>query len=270
VVVPKENLLVGEGRGFEIAQGRLGPARLQHCMRLIGLSERALEMTIARAKSRVAFKTLLIQKATVRAVIAESRIDIESARLLTLRAAYLMDTVGHKKARAEIAMIKVVGPRTACTVIDRAIQIHGGAGLSNDFPLARWYTIARTLRIADGPDQVHLESIAALEINRLLSAKDSNSNNNKILREFQRAQADVVSLNPSSQELVLLYGLFQQATSGDNNKPEPPKTDVISAYLYQKWKSWQNRKGLSTTEAQKLYIEHVEGIKKDRLAKSKL
>nr|WP_202412471.1 acyl-CoA dehydrogenase [Halobacillus litoralis] len=166
VRVPKENIIWGEGKGFAIAQGRLGPGRIHHCMRLIGAAERALEDLCKRVQKREAFHRPLADQGVVREWIADSRIELEQARLLTLKAAYMMDTVGNKEAKTEIAMIKVVAPNMALKVIDRAIQAHGGAGVSDDFTLAAQWANSRTLRLADGPDEVHRRQIAKLELSK--------------------------------------------------------------------------------------------------------
>ena len=166
VRVPLSNIIAGPGRGFEIAQGRLGPGRIHHCMRAIGAAERGLKMLIERSLSRTAFRKQLADLGGNRDIIANARIDIEMARLLTLKAAYLMDTVGVFNAMTEISAIKVVAPNVAEKVMDAAIQIHGGGGVSNDFPLAALYGYARVLRLADGPDEVHRKLIARIEVNK--------------------------------------------------------------------------------------------------------
>ncbi len=166
VRVPASNILLGEGRGFEIAQGRLGPGRIHHCMRLTGLAERALELMCQRATKRVAFGRPVSDQGVTRERIAEARCMIDQSRLLTLKAAWMMDVAGNKTAKSEIAMIKVVAPQMACKVIDWAMQVHGGAGMCQDFPLAYFYTAARTLRFADGPDEVHRNAIAKMEIGK--------------------------------------------------------------------------------------------------------
>ena len=172
VRVPASNMLLGEGRGFEIAQGRLGPGRIHHCMRAIGAAERALDLLCKRANERVAFGSKLADKDVIREIIAESRIEIEQARLLTLHAAHKMDMEGAKAARKEIAMIKIAVPRVSLNVIDRAIQLFGGAGVTEDFPLAAHWANARTLRIVDGPDQVHLRDVGKLELREQLKKEE--------------------------------------------------------------------------------------------------
>jgi len=169
VRVPRANLLLGEGRGFEIGQGRLGPGRVHHCMRMIGTAERALELMTGRAQNRIAFGKKISEQGVVRQWISESRLAIEQARLLVLKTAWLMDEIGIKDARREIAMIKAVVPQMALKIIDRAIQTHGGGGVCQDFPLANFWIYARSLRLADGPDEVHLESVAKFELKKYIS-----------------------------------------------------------------------------------------------------
>jgi acyl-CoA dehydrogenase len=166
VIVPSSNILLGEGRGFEIAQGRLGPGRIHHCMRLIGLAERALELMCQRAKQRIAFGRPISDQGVTQERIAEARCKIDMARLLTLKAAWMMDVAGNRTAKAEIAMIKVAAPQMACQVIDWAMQVHGAGGMSQDFPLAYFYAVARGLRLADGPDEVHRSAIAKMELGK--------------------------------------------------------------------------------------------------------
>jgi len=171
VRVPVSGILLGEGRGFEIAQGRLGPGRIHHCMRLVGVAERALELMCKRSLLRVTFGRAVADRTVTQERIAEARITIDTARLLTLKAAYMMDTVGNKVAKAEIAMIKVLAPNVACQVIDWAMQAHGGAGMCDDFPLAHMYAHSRTLRFADGPDEVHRNAIAKLELGKHMAPR---------------------------------------------------------------------------------------------------
>lgn len=173
VRVPKTALLSGEGEGFAISQARLGPGRIHHCMRSIGMAERALDLLIDRAQQRVTFGVPLSERSNIQDWIAEARIEIEATRLLVLKAAWMMDTVGNRKAATEIAAIKVKAPQMALTIIDRAIQVHGGGGVTDDFPLASFYAHQRTLRLADGPDEVHKRSIARRELRRRKTARES-------------------------------------------------------------------------------------------------
>jgi len=173
VRIPADNLIAAEGDGFLIAQARLGPGRIHHCMRALGMAERALKLLCERATTRVAFGKPLAGQGVVAQQIAESRIEIEQARLLTLKTAWLIDQLGVAGARSEVAAIKVVAPRVGCNVVDRAIQVHGGAGISDDFPLARMYAGARSLRLADGPDEVHLRSVARAELRPYLKSKEN-------------------------------------------------------------------------------------------------
>jgi len=179
VRVPRENLILGEGRGFEIAQGRLGPGRIHHCMRTIGAAERALEAMCRRLLARVAFGKPIAEQSLWEQRIAEARTNIEMTRLLTLKAAYMMDTVGNKEARAEIAMIKVAGPKVALQVVDDAMQAFGGAGVSEDAGLARMIAHLRTMRIVDGPDEVHNRTVARLELKKYRAQSTATSDSNR-------------------------------------------------------------------------------------------
>ena len=171
VRVPAKDILAGEGEGFAISQARLGPGRIHHCMRAIGMAERALELMCKRASTRITFGKPVSDNANIQDWIAEARIDIEMVRLLTLKAAHMMDTVGNKEARTEIAAIKVAAPNIALKIIDRAIQVHGGGGVTDDFPLAMAYAHMRTLRLADGPDEVHKRAIAKQELRKYREVK---------------------------------------------------------------------------------------------------
>jgi acyl-CoA-binding protein len=262
VNVPVENVILGEGKGFQIAQERLGPGRIHHMMRLIGLAERALEMTVKRATSRKTFGKPLVGHGVIRNYIAQSRIDIEMSRLLVMKTAFLIDRHGNQKARGEIAMIKAQIPRMIENVLDRAIQIHGAGGFSDaDFGLAKAWAGARSLRMADGPDEVHMETVAKIELSKQQVKQISDGvpkEANSLDTQFQQAMQSISRIpNINEQDVLLLYGIFKQATAGDAGDKEPPAEDIRGRAKYQSWKS---NKGLSSNEAKEKYIRTIKQL----------
>lgn len=270
VRVPLTNILGGEGKGFEMAQARLGPGRIHHCMRMVGLAERVLHTMRVRVQERIAFGRPLAEHGIIQQNIAFSRIEIEQARLLTLKAAHMMDTVGNRHARKEIAMIKVVAPNMALKVIDRAIQAFGAAGLSEDFGLAAAFAGARSLRLADGPDEVHMMTIARLELQQHKGkALTQKGGATEAIKRYQTAIAEtsgVLSV-AEGQDLVEIYALFKQSSAGDNTTPQPNASDVRS---YGKWMAWAGLKGMRQEEAQTKYADKIQELQRRKHATTKL
>eukprot|EP01080_Neovahlkampfia_damariscottae_P001636 gene1636-12761_t len=252
VKVPISNVLLGEGRGFEIAQARLGPGRIHHCMRMIGLTERCITQMCKRANERISFGKKISDHQVIQHYIAQSRMEIEQARLLVLKTADMIDRFGVKNSRSEIAMIKVIVPKTAQGIIDRAIQVHGGGGVSDDFILSRAFIGARTLRLADGPDEVHTNTVAKIEIFNQLSPLD---------QEFSKC-SKYLSQVKSTKEKIKLYGLYQQSTFGDLKKEIPSSLDEREKVKIQSWKSYR---GLTKENAKKMFIESIQSLRKSRL-----
>eukprot|EP01119_Soliformovum_irregulare_P015216 TRINITY_DN4252_c0_g1_i3.p1 TRINITY_DN4252_c0_g1~~TRINITY_DN4252_c0_g1_i3.p1 ORF type:complete len:292 (-),score=82.69 TRINITY_DN4252_c0_g1_i3:571-1446(-) len=251
VRIPVSNLIHKIGSGFEIAQARLGPGRIHHCMRLIGVAERSLEAMCIRSNSRVAFGKMISQQGTVERDAALSRCEIDQARLLTLEVARLIDVYGNKKCRTEIAMIKAVVPKMAATVIDRAIQVHGGGGVSSDFMLARAYAMARSLRIADGPDEVHLMSIGKREMEK--------HGGQGLHHDFQTISSKhliriLKQVDPT--DALQIYGLYKQGSQGDTNVANAP-TDQEGQM---RWQAWQRLKGMKKEDAMRAFLDKVKPL----------
>jgi acyl-CoA dehydrogenase family protein 10 len=268
VRVPLENILGGEGRGFEIAQARLGPGRIHHCMRVIGLTERCLTAMIRRVKSRKVWGKLLAEQGSIQMDIANSRIEIDQARLLVLKAAQMMDTVGNRIARKEIAMIKVAAPRMAQRVINRAMQSFGAAGMCNDYGLAPAWVSARVLSIADGPDEVHLMTVARLELAAYDSAADDVTPGGlrKRFLEASRNLSTILSV-ANDEDLLHLYALHKQATTGDNTTPAPPASEPKQIF---KWEAWKSLEGMSKDSAAEAYCARFHALQLKKSNQTKL